>query len=216
MHMSEKDLTTQTKILDATVKLLLTTPPGELTTRMIAGEAKVNIAAINYHFRSKEELVNRAMEAATAMAFEKGVGVLLAPGRDPVERLRDFLTGYAYGLVKFPGLTRTAFFGLFHKDDSKTFYGRYMKEMLEKVGQVIVEAQGPNIARESGTQSTADPDSATTALRVLSCVIFPFLLSNTLREAGAVDYSDDEARKRYIDTTLARLVGTRQEENRNG
>jgi AcrR family transcriptional regulator len=204
--MSEDDLTTQAKILDTTVKLLFTTPPGELTTRMIAAEAKVNIAAINYHFRSKEELVNRAMEAATATAFEKGIGVLLAPGRDPVERLRDFLTGYAYGLVKFPGLTKTAFLGLFRTDDSKTFYGRYMKEMLEKVEQVIAEACGPGVAA----------GNSTTALRVLSCVIFPFLLSNTLREAGAVDYSDDEARRRYIDTTLAMLVGTRKEENRNG
>jgi TetR/AcrR family transcriptional regulator, regulator of cefoperazone and chloramphenicol sensitivity len=196
---SEEDLSTQAKILDATVRLLLTTPPGGLTTRMIAGEAEVNIAAINYHFRSKEELVNRAMEAATAKAFEKGVAVLLASERDPIDRLRDFLAGYAYGLVKFPGLTKTAFLGLFQKDDSKTFYGRYMKEMLEKVGQVISEARGP--------------DSSITALRVLSCVIFPFLLSNTLREAGVIDYSDDEARRRYIEITLASLVSSKKEEN---
>jgi AcrR family transcriptional regulator len=209
--MPEEDLTTQAKILDTTVKLLFTIPPGELTTRRIAREAEVNVAAINYHFRSKEELVNRAMEAATAMAFEKGIGVLLAPGRDPIERLRDFLAGYASGLEKFPGLTKTAFLGLFQMDDSKTFYGRYMKDMLEKVGQVIAEAQGPDAARES-----AAPDSTTTALRVLSCVIFPFLLSNTLREAGGVDYSDDAARRRYIDTTLATLVGTKEVENRNG
>lgn len=198
--MPEEDLTTQAKILDTTVKLLFAIPPGELTTRRIAREAEVNIAAINYHFRSKDELVNRAMEAATATAFEKGVAVLLAPGQGPIERLRDFLRGYASGLEKFPGLTKTAFLGLFQMDDSKTFYGRYMKEMLEKVGQVIAEAHGP--------------DSTTTALRVLSCVIFPFLLSNTLREAGGVDYSDAAARGRYIDATLATLVGTAKVENR--
>jgi AcrR family transcriptional regulator len=170
----------------------------------------VNIAAINYHFRSKEELVNRAMEAATATAFEKGIGVLLAPGHDPIERLRDFLTGYVSGLVKFPGLAKTAFLGLFQMDDSRTFYGRYMKEMLEKVGQVIAEAQGSGVAWDR-----ASPDSATTALRVLSCVVFPFLLSNTLRAAGAVDYSDEAVRARYIEATLAGLVGTKKEENRN-
>ncbi len=209
--MSEEDLTTEAKILDTTVKLLFTTPPGELTTRRIAAEAQVNIAAINYHFHSKEELVNRAMEAATAQAFEKGVAVLLTPGREPVERLRDFLTGYAYGLVKLPGLTRTAFLGLFRKEDSQTFYGRYLKEMLERVRQVIVEAGGPG-----ATRLPADQNSAATALMVLSCVIFPFLVSNTVREAGAVDYTDDEARRRYIETTLTRLVSTKKEENRNG
>lgn len=209
--MSEEDLTTKAKILETTVKLLFTTTPGELTTRRIAREAGVNIAAINYHFRSKEELVNRAMEAATATAFEKGLTVLLAPGRDPVERLRDFLTGYANGLVKFPGLTKTAFLGLFQMDDSRTFYGRYMKEMLEKVGEVVSEARGGGAEKDG-----AAPDSVTTALRALSCVIFPFLLSNTLREAGAVDYSDDAARRRYIEATLAVLVGAKKEQNRNG
>jgi AcrR family transcriptional regulator len=208
--MTELDITTRTKILDTTVKLLFAIPPGELTTRRIAGEANVNVAAINYHFRSKEELMNKAMEAATAKAFEKGVAVLLAPERDPIERLRDFLAGYAYGLAKFPGLTKAAFLGLFQKDDSKTFYGRYMKEMLEKVEHVIAEVRGSAAVHDNA------PDGSATALRVLSCVIFPFLLSNTLREAGTVDYSDDEARRRYIDTTLAALVGAKKEENRNG
>jgi AcrR family transcriptional regulator len=202
----QADATTQGKILDATVKLLFTTAPSELTTRRIAREAQVNIAAINYHFRSKDELVNRAMEAATAKAFEMGVSVLRAPGKPPRERLLDFLSGYAYGLVKFPGLTRTAFLGLFRKEDSETFYGRLMKEMVGKVGQVIAEAAGSGAAQ----------DSTATALMVLSCVIFPFLVSNTMREAGAVDYVDDDARMRYIDMALARLVGADKEENQNG
>jgi TetR/AcrR family transcriptional regulator, regulator of cefoperazone and chloramphenicol sensitivity len=193
------DQDTQAKILETTVKLLFTTAPAELTTRRIAREAQVNIAAINYHFRSKEELVNKAMEAATAKAFEMGLKVLLAPGRDPMERLREFLSGYVKGLVSFSGLTRTAFLGLFRREDSGTFYGRYLKEMLSKVGQVISEAQGPR----------TEQDTAATALMVLSCVVFPFLVSNTARDAGAVDYSDEEARRRYIDRALARVVSAK-------
>jgi hypothetical protein len=102
------------------------------------------------------------MEAAT-------VTVLPAPGRDPIDRLRDFLTGCADGLVQFPGLTTTAFPGLIRMDNSKTFCGRYRKEMIEKVGQVIFEAQGDGAGRDG----------------VLSCIMFPFLISSTLREAAA-------------------------------
>ncbi len=203
--MSEDDLGTQERILEATVKLLFAGHPEKLTTRRIAGEARVNVAAINYHFRSKDELLNRALEVATARSFEMGKAVLLAQGRDPVERLRDFLVGYAKGLVMFSGLTRAAFLGLFQGDDSKTFYGHYAREMLEKVAQVIAEARGPGAA--PGTAAEARQDSLTTALMVLSCVIFPFLVTNTMRQAGAVDYTDDEARTRYIEETLARLVG---------
>jgi AcrR family transcriptional regulator len=206
--MSEEDLTTQARILDSTVKLLLAAPTEELTTRRIAAEAQVNIAAINYYFRSKEELVDRAMEAAVKGFFEKGLAVLLAPGRDPVDRLRDFFTGYAYGLMNSPRLSRTAYLGLVSKDDSTTFFGGYMKDMLVKIMQVVAEARGEG---EEGARAIAD-----TSLMALSCVVFPFLLSNILREAGAVDYSDDDARRRYIDTVLTRLVGEGKEENRNG
>ena len=214
-----EDLTTRAKILDATVKLLYEAHPRELTTRRISHEAQVNIAAINYHFRSKDELINEAVQTVTAKAFERGMQMLRAPGTPPLERLREYLFGYSTGLVRFPGLTRTAWLGLFNKEGGETFYGRFMKEMLELVRQIIEEIQGPP-AKGSSAQ-----DSTTTALMVLSCVIFPFLVSNTMWDAGAVDYTDDEARRRYVDATLARLVTkttasagneNTNEENQNG
>jgi AcrR family transcriptional regulator len=204
--MSNDDVTTRARILDATVKLLLKTAPGELTTRRIATAAEVNVAAINYHFRSKDELVNRAMESATAQAFEKGLTVLLAAGRRPRDRLGDFLTGYAFGLVEFPGLTKTAFLGLFRQDDSKTFYGRYLREMLDKVALVVGEVRG-SADRRANTDL---------ALRAIACVVFPFLLPDTLREAGAVDYADDDERRRYIEATLTGLLGSSTREKRHG
>ncbi|MGA2975425.1 MAG: TetR/AcrR family transcriptional regulator [Spirochaetia bacterium] len=203
--MAHEDLSTRKKILDTAVKLLFTASREELTTRRIAEAAGVNIAAINYHFRSKEELIDQAVEAATADAFEKGMTILFAAGKPPRQRLRDFISGYAYGLMKFPGLTRTSFLTLFLKEGGGTIYGRYMKEMLEKVGQVIAEARGP--AAEEDVRSAAHQIRArSAALMVLSCAIFPFLVSNAVREAGGIDYADDAARNLYIETMLARLV----------
>jgi len=195
--MAPEELSTQKKILDCAAKLLLSASREELTTRRIAEAAGVNIAAINYHFRSKDELIDQAVEAATVEAFKKGMDVLFAPDREPRARLRDFIAGYAYGLMKFPGLTRTAFLTLFHSESGATIYGRYMKEMLEKVAQVIAEMSGP----------AATDDVKGAALMVLSCAIFPFLVSNTVREAGGIDYADDAARAQYIETMLTRLVG---------
>lgn len=196
------DMTTRERILEATVRLLSSARSPELTTRRIAAEAQVNIAAINYHFRSKDELMDEAVQAATAAAFDRGMQMLRAPAKPPLDRLREYLFGYSTGLVKFPWVTRAAWTGLYLKEGGDTFYGRFMKAMLDLVAQVIEEIHGSR-----GT------DSASAALMVLSCVIFPFLVSNTLRDAGAIDYTDDDARRRYIDTTLARLVGGNREEN---
>ncbi len=192
--MAPEDLTTRKKILDSAVKLIFSVTREELTTRRIAEAAGVNIAAINYHFRSKDELIDKAGEAATAEAFAKGLTHLFAPGREPKARLRDFLTGYAYGLMKFPGLTRTSFLSLFFKESGDTYYGRYMKEMLDKVGQVIAEAGG------AGATQPGDA-----ALMALSCVVFPFLVANTVKDASGLDYADDDARALYIECMLNRL-----------
>jgi AcrR family transcriptional regulator len=208
-----EELPTREKILDAAVKLLYGAQPREITTRKIAGEAGVNIAAINYHFRSKDELIDEAVRAATAAAFEMGMKMLRAPGKPAEERLRSFLAGYATGLVKFPGLTRNAWLGFFQKEGGQTFYGRFMKEMLESVGEVIAEIQRTAGGQEGGGSGAQDGNRAgayqtgVEALMVISCVIFPFLASRTIRDAGCVDYEDDDARGRYIDTALAMLAG---------
>lgn len=201
------DLPTRGRILDATVKLLYGSHPRELTTRRIAGEAGVNIAAINYHFRSKDELIDEAVRAATAAAFAMGMKVLRAPGKPAEERLRSFLSGYATGLVKLPGLTRNAWLGFFQKEGGETFYGRFMKEMLEGIEEVVAEIQGAG--GPDHPEAAHAQDSGAAALMVVSCVVFPFLVSRTIRDAGLVDYEDDEARARYIDAALAALAGRR-------
>lgn len=204
--MTNGDLDTHSRILDAAVRLLVASDRRRLTTRAIAQEAQVNVAAINYHFGSKDELIDRAVEAATASAFEKGMAVLFAADKAPIERLRSFLNGYAAGLVRYSGVTSTAFLALLSSEEGSTFYGGYMKEMFGKVRQVIAEAQ----AEEGPLDSTG------AALMVLSSVIFPFLVSNTIRDAGAIDYANDDERKRYIDAALSVVAGAKRKENQHG
>jgi TetR/AcrR family transcriptional regulator, regulator of cefoperazone and chloramphenicol sensitivity len=191
------DATSRQKILETTVKLLFTEKPEEITVRRIAADSGVNVAAINYHFRSKDELLNQTIEGATETAFRKGMSVLAGGGKEPVKRLREFLFGYSLGLMNFPALTRSAFQSLFLNDSLECTYGRYMKEMLEAIAKVIGESGG-----------ISDPGSLSKkALEILSGVIFPFLVSGTLKEAGSIDYGNKEEREKYINGLLDRITG---------
>jgi TetR/AcrR family transcriptional regulator, regulator of cefoperazone and chloramphenicol sensitivity len=60
--MAEKEPSTQEAILLATIDCINESGIEHLTTRMIAEKAGANIAAINYYFRTKEVLVNQALE----------------------------------------------------------------------------------------------------------------------------------------------------------
>ena len=196
------DATTRDRILRAATGLLFKMTPEKITSRALARSARVNVAAINYHFRSKEKLLDEAVEAATAMAFQKGMAVLLNPGEDPRKRLSSFLAGYAYGLMEFPGLTRTAFSGLFLHESPSNPYGKYTREMIAGIGKVIGEALGA--ADEAVNRQMA--------LMVLGSVIFPFLLSNTVREAGVVDYGSRDARNAFIEYILDTIVKPTEKE----
>jgi len=60
--MTEKEPSTQEAILLATIDCINENGIEHLTTRMIAEKAGANIASINYYFRTKEILVNQALE----------------------------------------------------------------------------------------------------------------------------------------------------------
>jgi AcrR family transcriptional regulator len=60
--MNEKEPSTQEAILLATIDCINDYGIENLTTRMIAERAGANIASINYYFRTKESLVNQALE----------------------------------------------------------------------------------------------------------------------------------------------------------
>jgi len=60
--MAEKEPSTQEAILLATIDCINENGIEHLTTRMIAEKAGANIASINYYFRTKEVLVNQALE----------------------------------------------------------------------------------------------------------------------------------------------------------
>ena len=60
--MTDKEPSTQEAILLATIDCINENGLEHLTTRMIAEKAGANIASINYYFRTKEILVNQALE----------------------------------------------------------------------------------------------------------------------------------------------------------
>ena len=60
--MTDKKPSTQEAILLATIDCINENGLEHLTTRMIAEKAGANIASINYYFRTKEILVNQALE----------------------------------------------------------------------------------------------------------------------------------------------------------
>jgi AcrR family transcriptional regulator len=193
--MNPEDTTTRDKVLKTTVRLLAKSEPAKLTIRQIAAEAGVNVAAINYHFRSKENLIDEAVFMFSQDAFSAGLRMLTDPSLTPEARLARFFKGYAYGLVEFRGATETAFLGIMNATAGQGKYAGMMQEMFQATRKNVGELTGE---RDEKEQSRA-------ALMLISGVVFPFLFADLFRASSGIDYRDQPERDRYIDVLIRAL-----------
>jgi AcrR family transcriptional regulator len=87
-----KSLRTRARILDAAMKLFAEVGYHAATNAMIADAAKLTRGAMLYHFASREELVEAAIqhiELARARLFEEAARASAAPGLDASEAAID-------------------------------------------------------------------------------------------------------------------------------
>src|SRR5882724_6771481 len=87
-------LDTKTRILDAAEKLFGMNGLDATSLRDITAEAQVNLAAVNYHFQSKESLIDAVIERRLGPVNRRRIEMLDAAGPSPsVEQVVDaFLT----------------------------------------------------------------------------------------------------------------------------
>lgn len=78
------------RIINAAMSLLVKEGVGAITVRKIAHLAQVNVAAVNYYFRSKNNVINQALKCLTDQMTEL-FSVLDHPGLAPKEKLAEFL-----------------------------------------------------------------------------------------------------------------------------
>lgn len=96
---------TKERILEVTEELMKSQGLQGLTTRKIADHAGTNVASVNYHFGSKERLINEILRKrldSFRVAFDELDNMKLPP----VDRLKRFLLSYATQLMAYPELAQ--------------------------------------------------------------------------------------------------------------
>jgi AcrR family transcriptional regulator len=129
--MTDRQGVTRTRLLDATLEVLVSHGASRATSRQIAAAAGVNLQAITYHFGSKDELVAQALVHAVRRWVEPAQVALAGVGADPVGHLlaavvalegafdeaRDCFPAYAEALAAAPRqeVVRAEIVGLRHE-----------------------------------------------------------------------------------------------------
>jgi len=100
----DKDGSTEDKIREAARKLFVRKGYAAVKTRDIAEEAEINLALLNYYFRSKEKLFELIMRESMNQ-FIHGIAVVLAdPKTSMDEKIELLVSRYIDMMLEFPDL----------------------------------------------------------------------------------------------------------------
>jgi AcrR family transcriptional regulator len=91
-------------ILEATINCIEKYGVDKVTTRKIAKEAGTNIASINYYFRSKDDLIAKALDTTLRHMMEDLIVILEQEDKTFEEVFHDSIVWILEGSERFPRL----------------------------------------------------------------------------------------------------------------
>ena len=136
--MAEKT-TTKQLILEAVVTCIEKYGIDKLTTRKIAEEAGTNIASINYHFRSKDELVAETL-SMTIKHMMEDVYVAMDDTQGPFEKkLEDVFFYLLDGCLRFPGISTAHLYKAISEKQYDSIGARAIRDVFERLVEKAVK-----------------------------------------------------------------------------
>jgi len=197
-----KNKNTEQKIFDAATELFLEKGVDRTSVRDIASKAGINLALMNYYFRSKENLFDAIFTNLVKKNTKELVKILDSDLELP-EKIQKYVTAYIDTLLRNPLLV-SFFMAILHRSREKitemevvsSLYGR------EKFTQQIID-EG-----KKGTIRKTDPSHF--FVDMISMITFPFAIrpmimdKNELNDEGFIAFI--EQRKEHITQMLLQSI----------
>ena len=131
---------TRRLILEAALDCIEEDGLEKLTIRKIARKAGTNVAAINYHFRSKDHLVSEVF----SMTIKHMLEDVFAAIEDPAPRFDAVLTDVLFylldGSLRFPGITRAHLQRALRDSGHTTISGQSMARVYDGLAKRAARA----------------------------------------------------------------------------
>jgi len=176
------------KIVISTIEFIEKYGLEAATIRRIADYAGVNSAAIGYYFRSKDKLIQIAMEQTLDNAFDMD-DFSESEGKPVRERLIHVFTLLAEGAIQYPRLTRAHLHDTFIK-------GSYTSDACKRINEFFLKLEKEII--DSGYQMDITEMRMKLIQLGASVVFYMGVMPDLLTPFSELKLSDPETREKYI------------------
>lgn len=187
--------TVELKIIEAAIECIEEFGLKGATNRRIAEKAGVNLAAINYYFRSKENLIERVMETTLNNAFD-WEDVQALPGSTAKERCIAVFEDLIEGGCNYPGITRAHFYDLIAD-------GNYDSQIVKRYSVFMKNLSDDLFQR--GT--TLTQEQLNLACSQIATACFMAILAPKLnQESLGINICNPKTRHLFVSTLVEKLL----------
>ena len=190
------NLTTKEKIIEAALEIIKNEGLQKVTVRKIAAMAGVNIAAINYHFGSKEKVLNEALEHVM-IQMKKVFNYMKDEENSPEVRLETFIQKYSKNLFKYPDSIKNLIHQSIHENSVSNNFQEYLK------------SEGIALIKNTIHQLRPDENDSILhmlTMQLLSSLAFPVLLGNRAAEIFGIELNQTYNQSMYTKLLINNIL----------
>ncbi len=182
------------KIINAAINCLEKYGVEGSTNRVIAKEAGINSAAINYYFRSKDVLIQKVMERTMDHAFDWS-DFPDDPGLTAQQRCYNIFNHLIEGGVNFPGITRAHFHDLLAEGNYDALVVKRLNIFTRQLVDDL-ESHGYNGSRA---------DLELSIMQIMNAAFMSILVPHLYKDSLNLDLSDPDTRHSFLEKLTAIL-----------
>lgn len=185
---------TKDKIMNAVMSIISEEGVYEITTRKIAAKAGVNIAAINYHFGSKDALINAALRYITVQLMGT-FRILQEEKEEPEFLLSKFIKSYIRVICEYTDIIKYMISQLI------------MNKPIEGHDEYafFIQSEGIELLKKVIARIRPDADDnmmPLMALNLVSGLTMPLIMADPINELMNLDLLNKDVQNNYAEMLL--------------
>ncbi len=192
--MTSKELDTKEKIIDSTIQLIREEMDvKKITVRGIAKRVGIAKSMINYHFQSKENLIDQAVQSFISTVISKGDTKSMELDIVPENRLRVRVKQAAGFLALNPGISRVSILTDLKHGNQNDNSSQSLQSIYSQLKDIYRDKEN-------------DIDLMIKAQQLLATLQEVFLRATVFKQQTGIDYYDEEQRNKLMDKIIDNVL----------
>jgi len=185
------------KIVMSTIQCIEKYGLEHVTTRRITEMSGVNVAAINYHFGSKDNLIKAVLKITLDEGFVNNINDYNEEwSSHTYHALENFLKDTLTGMMNYPNLTKAHFQESFNNNTHDGYSINRFNKFLTTFQTLVKDL----------LKSTTEQQQKLDIIQIWSALMVPGMMPGIFREFLGSDLTDPEDQSDYIKSILEHYI----------